>query len=219
MPDAEDDAGVVEMNTADAMNTSGTFDVLANDSDADGGSLRVIDATAANGTVFEENGKLTYTPDEGFLGNDTVHYKVDSGDGTASASAKLEIYVNADPEAKDDAGSVAMNTSGTFDVLANDSDANEEETLSVTSAAADNGSVAIEEDGRLTYTPNDGFFGEDTVKYTIEDEHKATDTADLIVTVIEAETEEEVEDDSNDSFAEVFAAVGVFMLILMASGM
>ena len=128
------------------------------------------------------------------------------------------------PDAEDDAGVVEMGASGTFDVLANDSDA-DGDSLKVIAATADNGSVAVEEGGRLTYTPNDGFFGEDTVQYTIEDEHEATDTADLIVTVIEAETEaeaeteEEVEDDSNDFFVEVFAAVGVFMLILMASGM
>ena len=65
-------------------------------------------------------------------------------------------------------------------MLANDRDP-DGDPLSVTAAAADNGTVARNADGTLTYTPNADFNGTDRIRYTIDDGQGGT--ADAIVTV------------------------------------
>ncbi|MCX7561934.1 Ig-like domain-containing protein, partial [Sulfitobacter sp. F26204] len=56
----------------------------------------------------------------------------------------------------------------TIDVLGNDTDPNGDP-LTVTEATAPNGTVTINPDGTLDYTPNPDFNGEDTITYTVED--------------------------------------------------
>jgi hypothetical protein len=61
--------------------------VTANDSAADGGAVRLVDAagatSAAHGTVSVDpaTGLLTYVPDDGFSGTDTVVYTVETAQG------------------------------------------------------------------------------------------------------------------------------------------
>ncbi|CCQ72676.1 Ig-like domain-containing protein [Magnetospira sp. QH-2] len=74
-------------------------------------------------------------------------------------------------------------------LLSNDSDA-DGGTLSITSVqdAAD-GTVVLNDDGTISFTPNDDFSGETTFTYTISDGQGGTDTATVTVTVdAEADT-------------------------------
>ena len=64
--------------------------------------------------------------------------------------------VNDGPVASDDAVSNDEDTAVTIDVLNNDSDV-DGDSLTVTSASATNGSVTINVDGTLDYTPNANF--------------------------------------------------------------
>ncbi|MCA7015412.1 Ig-like domain-containing protein, partial [Dickeya dadantii] len=50
-------------------------------------------------------------------------------------------------------------------------------------ATAGNGTVVINADGTLTYTPNSNFNGTDTVTYTVSDGQGGLATGTLIVTV------------------------------------
>lgn len=62
------------------------IDVLANDSDADGDTLTIIDASAAQGTVsISQDGVLTYIAKAGFVGIDTITYMLSDGYGNAVA--------------------------------------------------------------------------------------------------------------------------------------
>jgi hypothetical protein len=68
-------------------------------------------------------------------------------------------------------------------VLGNDSDP-DGDTLSVTSASNPaHGSVVVNADGTVTYTPDPGFTGTDTFTYTISDGNGGTDTATVTVNV------------------------------------
>ena len=161
------------------------IDVLANDSDPNGDPLTVTDATAANGTVtINDDGTLTYTPNPDFNGEETISYTVSDPDGnTASGSVNVDVVaVNDDPDAVDDTGTVAGGETAIFDVLANDTDV-DGDTLTVTEATAANGTVTINDDGTLTYEPNAGFTGDDTITYTVTDPSGASDTAQVAVTV------------------------------------
>ena len=70
--------------------------------------------------------------------------------------------VNDGPVATDDAVSTDEDTAVTIDVLGNDSDV-DGDSLTVTAATATNGSVTINADGTLSYTPNANFNGTDTI--------------------------------------------------------
>ncbi len=156
--------------------------VLANDSDPDGDTLRVTGTTPpADGTVSFDNGTVTYTPDPGFSGTDTFDYTVT--DGIADDTATVTVAVaNGAPVAVDDEATTGRNRPVDIAVLANDTDP-DGDTLSVaeTTTPAD-GSVIVNDDGTVSYTPVAGFSGTDTFDYTVTD-GIATDTATVTVAV------------------------------------
>jgi hypothetical protein len=68
--------------------------VLANDSDPDHDPLEVVALTApAHGTaVSKSNGQLTYSPKQGYTGNDTFTYTIDDGKGH-TAVGRVNVIV------------------------------------------------------------------------------------------------------------------------------
>ena len=85
-PDAQNDRATTEYDTAV------TVDVLANDSDVDGDTLSIQSMTQpSHGTVSQENGKLKYTPDNGFSGTDTFNYTVTDGDLEDTATVTITV--------------------------------------------------------------------------------------------------------------------------------
>ncbi len=82
--------------------------------------------------------------------------------------------LNAAPVASND--TATTHSPVTIDVLANDSDPNGD-ALSVVAALAPHGVAVINDDNTVTYTPNDGFSGQDTLAYTISDGHGGTASA------------------------------------------
>ena len=162
-----------------------TIDVLANDTDIDGDALTVTSASADNGTVeINEDGTLTYTPDEGFDGEDTITYTVEDPSGESS-TATVDVTVvdsNADPIANEDSATVDEDGVVEIDVLANDSDP-DGNPISLDSASAENGEVVIGEDGVLIYSPDPDFNGSDTITYQISDGEGGIATGTVTVTV------------------------------------
>jgi VCBS repeat-containing protein len=178
---------VVAASSAATTNedTAVTIDVLSNDSDIDGDTLSVTSASAANGSVtINVDGTLEYTPNANFNGSDTISYEIADGNGgTSSATVTVTVNaVNDGPVASDDSASTNEDTAVTIDVLSNDSDI-DGDTLSVTSASAANGSVTVNVDGTLDYTPDANFNGTDTISYEIADGNGGTSTASVTVTV------------------------------------
>ncbi len=92
-------------------------------------------------------------------------------------------YLNGGPNAADDAISVDYESSANLiDVLANDSDPdNDPLTITAVSAPA-HGTAAITA-GRISYTPMAGYSGADSFTYTISDGRGGTATASVAVTV------------------------------------
>lgn len=168
--------------------TAVTIDVLGNDTDPQGQPLTVTEATAPNGTVtINPDGTLEYTPDPDFNGPDEITYTVTDPDGNEdTATVAVDVTpVNDPPVAVDDpTQTVDEGESIVISVLGNDSDP-EDDPLTVTDATADNGTVDVNPDGTLTYTPNDGYIGPDEITYTISDGNGGTDSA--IVPIVVAE--------------------------------
>jgi Ca2+-binding RTX toxin-like protein len=163
------------------------------DSDVDGDSLSVVAetlVTAQGGTVdILANGDFTYTPAENFNGADSFSYTLDDGNGgTAVGNVSLTVNpVNDAPLAADDTAVTDEDTAVVIDVLANDSDV-ENDALSVF-AANDGANGTVSFDGAsVTYTPNAGFSGADSFTYTVSDGNGGFDTATVNVTVNAAQT-------------------------------
>jgi len=82
-----------------------------------------------------------------------------------------------------DGATTVEDTPVTIDVLANDTDI-EGDALSVVSAGQPrNGSVVVNGDGTLTYTPDSRFYGIDRFSYVLRDEHGADDIGVVLVGV------------------------------------
>ena len=180
-PVALDDGGATTEDVAVDV------DVLANDSDADGHALSVAGVTqGANGSVtINGDGTVRYTPDADFNGVDAFTYDVSDGNGgTATATVNVTIgAVNDDPTAVDDGALTDNDVAVDIDVLANDSDI-DGDTPGVTGVSQGaNGSVSINGDGTVRYTPDAGFDGVDTFTYDIGDGNGGTATATVTVSV------------------------------------
>ena len=74
-------------------NTSVTIDVLDNDSDVDGDTLTVVSVTqGTHGSVINNGGDVTYTPDAGFTGTDSFSYTISDGHGgTDTATVTVTV--------------------------------------------------------------------------------------------------------------------------------
>ncbi|MAS03280.1 MAG: hypothetical protein CL534_01030, partial [Ahrensia sp.] len=164
------------------------IDVLANDSDADGDTLTIDGTpTAEHGTVtVNPDGTLNYTPDADFNGSDTITYSVSDGNGgTATGTVVVTVTpVNDGPVASDDAYTTTAGSALTnLDVLANDSDP-EGDTLSIEGTpTAANGTVTVNADGTINYTPDAGFVGTDEISYVVTDGNGGSATATATITV------------------------------------
>ncbi|MET2973208.1 tandem-95 repeat protein, partial [Vibrio harveyi] len=165
--------------------TAVTIDVLANDSDPENDQLTITNASvpAEQGTVAIVDGKLLFTPAENFNGDATISYTISDGQLTDDATVAVTVNpVNDAPVAVNDTVSTDEDTAVTIDVLANDSDP-ENDTLTITAASvpAEQGTVAIV-DGKLVFTPAENFNGDATISYTISD-GQLTNDATVAVTV------------------------------------
>ena len=176
-------------------------DLAANDeASPDGGNVWSLISGPANGTVvINEDGSFTYTPDEGFSGTDSFFYRVADADGDDStATATITVNsTNTDPEAVDDGPlSTDEDTPLTgIDVLGNDTDA-DGDPLTVTSATSPDGTVTINPDGSLDFTPNADFNGPTTIQYTIDDGNGGSDTAIVTINVAPVNDAPVAEDDT-----------------------
>lgn len=90
--------------------------------------------------------------------------------------------INEGPTANDDTATTDEDESVTIDVLANDTDP-ENDDLTVIGATSPDGEVTINGDGTLTFTPAENFNGDTTITYEIEDEAGNTSTGTVTVTV------------------------------------
>ncbi|QDG52671.1 tandem-95 repeat protein [Persicimonas caeni] len=113
---------------------------------------------------------LTVTDQSGATGTDTVTITAQSPTNTA-------------PVANDDAFSTDEDVAAIFDVVGNDTDAdNDSLTLTAITVDPTNGTASIASN-QIDYTPDANFNGTDTLTYEISDGNGGTDTATLTITV------------------------------------
>ena len=172
-----------------AKGTPGDVNVLVNDSDPDDDPLTVESWTQGNdGSVTCTGaGACVYMPtDPSFHGADSFTYTVADGHGGTAIGDVFVLVTttNGQPDAADDELVVVEDSFGAVDVLANDSDPDEDPlTLTTPGPDADHGTVSCTSAGVCTYTPDPDFFGTDTFNYEIDDGQGGADTGDVAITV------------------------------------
>ncbi|MCP5308579.1 MAG: retention module-containing protein [Zoogloeaceae bacterium] len=176
-----------------------TGTLAANDTPSgDGGNVWALASGPANGSVtVNPDGTFSYTPDANYNGPDSFTYTITDADGDVStATATINVAPTSDaPIAQDDVATTAEDTPVIIDVLGNDSDP-DGDTLTITEIGGQpisvgnpvtipEGSVALNPDGTLTFTPNPNFNGPVSFDYTVTDgTTPVTATVDVTVTAV-----------------------------------
>ncbi|EOG7719264.1 tandem-95 repeat protein, partial [Vibrio parahaemolyticus] len=182
-------APVVDIE-ADSTNvvedTPTIINVLGNDTFEGKDKVVSLDAENGpkNGTVIVNNdGTVTYTPNDNYVGKDTFTYIVTSGGVSESTTVEVNVTpVNDAPVAKNDISTTQEDTAVTIDVLSNDTDVDGDK-LSIQSATVPEAQGKVEiVDGKLVFTPAENFNGQAEITYTVTD-GQLTDEAKVTVTV------------------------------------
>lgn len=171
------------------VNVTANGNVLNNDSDPDG-TLSVNTTpvlNAANGTFsIDALGNFSYIPNVNYIGNDTVIVLVcDNGGICIDDTLFITVLPNNPPIVVNEIIVINedQNTSG--NILDNDSDA--DGTLSVNTTPLLNalhGVFITDANGNFTYTPNQDYFGNDTVVVAVCDNFGACVNDTLFITIL-----------------------------------
>ncbi|EPJ2731802.1 tandem-95 repeat protein, partial [Vibrio parahaemolyticus] len=177
----------IEADSSNVVEDTPTIiNVLGNDTFEGKDKVVSLDADNGpkNGTVIVNNdGTVTYTPDDNYVGEDTFTYIVTSGGVSESTTVEVNVTpVNDAPVAKDDTAITDEDTAVTIDVLPNDNDIDGDK-LSIQSASVPEAQGKVEiVDGKLVFTPAENFHGDAEITYTLTD-GALTDQATVNVTV------------------------------------
>lgn len=141
----------------------------------------------------DETFVVTFDASSSLAGNnlpvdDLAESRVDytNPDGSSASVPVPQAFINVQgpPVAVDDFASTLEDTPVTIDVLANDSDPNGDALTVISVGPAMQGTVVINADNTVTYSPDSTIFdASDTFTYTIDDGNGLTDTATVTVDV------------------------------------
>lgn len=146
--------------------------VLGNDVHLLGDTTASLVQNVSHGSLdLRPDGGYTYTPAGGYVGTDSFRYRPS---GLLSTGATVTITVtNAAPIARADAYATPSRTNLIVPapgVLANDTDGDGDSLLAeLVSASGVSGSIDLEPNGALTYSPGGGFSGSVSITYRVTD--------------------------------------------------
>lgn len=152
-------------------------------------TFAITQPTGGSGTATVAGSVLTYDPNADSNGQTTLTYTATNALGNSTNTITINITAtNDDPIAVNDSFSVIKDTATPLNVLANDTPnpAGENDTITVSVAAGDGpslGSVSIDSNNVITYTPNSGATGNDSFTYTLSDGQGGVDTATVQITI------------------------------------
>ena len=137
------------------------------------------------GEINQENGTVSYTPNENFTGSDTFTYVVNDGtvdSPEATVTVDVQALPNKPPTAEAGSTSVVQETPKDIKLNATDPDADDKLQFSIVNGPQ-NGQLGEinQENGTVSYTPNENFTGSDTFTYVVND--GTVDSPEATVTV------------------------------------
>lgn len=179
-PVAVDDSATTNEDTAVFI------PVLANDSDVESVLTGIgVTTQGTKGTAaVQGDGTIRYTPNANANGADSFTYTVSDGSATDSATVSVTITpVNDAPVAWNDIVDTPEDTAITIAILANDVDVDGDPLTAGNLSAVSNGTLVLNPDGTVTYTPNPDFRGYESFTYTASDPSGAQSTATVFVEI------------------------------------
>ena len=167
---------VHQVNHAPISNNS-TFDIEINNNltaelkatDADGDPITYNLLNNTYSITLNPNGTFSYTPADGFIGNDTFTYTVKDWKETGNnATVQINVHpVNHAPVANDNNITMNKNENIIGNLTATDEDG---DPISYNlKDKPDHGKLDLNSDGSFSYTPKQGFIGNETFTYTAKD--------------------------------------------------
>jgi len=190
----------------DDVLTTNTGNGILSNGDTDGGNegtslnvtVTLVDSTDNGTVVVNTDGTFTYTPDPDYYGSDSFIVTVcDNGTPlpvqcTNDTITLVVNPVNDAPVASNDSSSVAVNGSTiNIPVIQNDTDT-ENDTLTITIIGGpQNGNASVVNDTTVSYVPDNGFCGTDTIWYQVCDNGTPSlcDTAMIVIEVYPTDTD------------------------------
>ncbi len=130
-------------------------------------------------TVDETTGEVTFSPEDGFVGDPTpIEYTIEDEQGNATTA---EISINYPPIANDDSVTAELNEVVTLDVLANDQNTSDPLDPSTVRFIDQNGNETdilyvpnegtwiVETNGSVTFEPDFNFSGDASINYVVRE--------------------------------------------------
>ena len=133
------------------------------------------------------NMSMSWLPEWNYTVNITVNGIIGGEHPQSEENVTKDFNVNSVnhiPNAKNDSATTQYNTPVIIDVLSNDSDQDDNK-LTIKSVGNPSNGTAIIEKGKIKYTPNSWFSGNDSFTYTVSDGKGGKDTATVYVTILE----------------------------------
>ena len=168
--------------------SSDTVWVLVNDVDLDWEGI-IVDSVSMSDTAMVEltadSTGVIYTPSANFYGADSVFYVLRDGQGDLdTAWIYIDVIaVNDTPHAQNDVILINEDETGSVNILVNDEDPDRQGVDITTGVAVQNGSVTIDPNGDVVYTPDADYFGSDSLMYYITDKENDVDSAWIYITI------------------------------------
>merc|ERR1711941_134279 len=196
-PENDDPVALTESIEATEDGAAVTGQLEPSDVDGDTLSYSLVTDTNEGSITINTDGTYSFDPgadfqnlEQGATREVSFTYEVSDGQGgTVQQTGTVTVTgTNDGPVANVDTGSVDEDGSATFtseQLLANDSDIDVGDSFSITAVGdASHGTVSLNEvTGEVTFTPDENYNGPASFTYTITDEHGATDTATVNLTV------------------------------------
>ena len=182
----------------DTTLTINSSELLANDTDPDGDTLTISSVEAGeHGTVeLDAEGNVQFTPEENYNGAASFSYTVsDSNGGEDTATVTLNVSSVNDVPTIDVVNTISVDEDGSQKITYTVSDI-DSSNVALTGEAT-NGDVVVNGDGSVTFTPNENYFGEDTITLTATDSDGGVSTQEISVTANPVEDAPDAVDDGS----------------------
>ena len=178
----------IDESTTTKMNTPINITLAGSDPDKSDLLTAAIVKTPSHGTLSNINqvtGSVTYTPDQGFSGQDNFTFKVNNGKadsknvGTGSITINQLPLASHHPSAIDESTTTNMNTPVNITLAGSDPDKSDLLTAAIVKTPSHGTLSNINQvTGIVTYTPNQYYAGYDSFSFKVNngkmDSNKAT---------------------------------------------
>jgi Bacterial Ig domain/Putative peptidoglycan binding domain len=147
-------------------------------------TFNIVTQTTHGTLSVPANGQVLYTPNKNYTGSDSFQFDASDADGTGNTATYTimvtegtQIVPTATPQ------SVTVTEGGSVGITLGATDADAEDSFTFATTSSPTSGTLTGTGADLTYTPNAGFTGADSFKFTASDETSTSSEATVSITV------------------------------------